>query len=299
VTSRPPTTEGVHPETAELGHAAPLQGVDLMLAADRGLLDAVAAAREEIADAVTLIAARLSAGGRLFYVGAGTSGRLGVLDAVECPPTFCTPPEWVQGVLAGGDGAMWRAVEGAEDDRSAGGRDLLARGAGANDVIVGITASGRTPYVHGALEWARANGAASVLLACVARDELLETQADVVIGVATGAESLAGSTRLRAGTATKLVLNMLSTLTMAQLGRVYGNLMVDVNTSGNAKLQRRGIALIERLVPSETERATELFAASDGQVKLAVVMGRLGVSREHAALRLQNANGFLDRAMAD
>lgn len=292
-------TEAVHPETAALGHAVPLEGVDLMLAADRGLLDAVAAARVEIAAAVTLIATCLRAGGRLFYVGAGTSGRLGVLDAVECPPTFCTPPEWVQGVLAGGDGAMWRAVEGAEDDRAAGGRDLQARGAEAGDVVVGITASGRTPYVHGALEWARANGAASVLLACVARAELLEAQADVVIGVATGAESLAGSTRLRAGTATKLVLNMLSTLTMAQLGRVYGNLMVDVNTAGNAKLQRRGIALIERLVPCDTTRATELFDASDGQVKLAVVMGRLSVSRVQATERLRAADGFLDRALSD
>lgn len=296
-----PSTEVAHTATEGLGSVDALAGVELMLAADRGLLDAVASARAELARAVELSAESLRAGGRLFYVGAGTSGRLGVLDAVECPPTFCTQPELVQGVLAGGDAAMWRAVEGAEDDAEAGGADLRARGARAGDVVVGITASGRTPYVHGALAWARARGLTTALLACVPATELApeHTRVDVVLAVPTGPESLAGSTRLRAGTATKLVLNMLSTLTMAQLGRVHKNLMVDVNTGGNAKLWRRGVGLVAELVGCSADRAEELLASAEGRVKVAVVMGACGLDAEAAEARLAAADGVLAAALAD
>ena len=295
-----PSTEVAHPGTGELGSGSPLAGVDLMLAADRELIEVVASAREEIARAVELAAASLREGGRLFYVGAGTSGRLGVLDAVECPPTFCTPPDQVQGVLAGGAGAMWCAVEGAEDDATAGGMDLRARGAQGADVVLGITASGRTPYVHGALAWARAHGLTTALLACVPASELLpeHTRVDVVIAVPTGPESLAGSTRLRAGTATKLVLNMLSTLTMAQLGRVHQNLMVDVNTGGNAKLWQRGVRLVTELVGCDAGRAEELLTAADGRVKVAVVMGAAGLEPGGAEARLAEAGGVLATALA-
>lgn len=307
-----PATEAAAPATRGLDRRAPLESVEAMLAADRGLVDKLHAERHELAAAVELIAARLAAGGRLFYVGAGTSGRLGVLDAVECPPTFCTDPELVQGVLAGGDGAMWRAVEGAEDDAAAGGRDLAARGAGAADVVVGIMASGRTPYVHGALAWARAAGAATVALVCVTRAAFEAAASrltsaspskgsadgpDVVIALDTGPEALAGSTRLRAGTATKMALNMLSTLAMARLGRVHDNLMVDVNTRGNAKLWQRGIALVAELAGCPGERAEALLQAADGRVKTAVVMGRLELPRAAAEARLAAAGGFLAAAL--
>lgn len=296
-----PSTEAAHAATRALGSADALAGVDLMLDADRGLFDAIAAERTSIAAAVELIAGRLRSGGRLFYVGAGTSGRLGVLDAVECPPTFNTPPELVQGVLAGGDGAMWRAVEGAEDDAAAGGAALAARGVVAGDVVVGIAASGRTPFVHGALAWARERGAGTALLACVPSTELAaeHARANVVIALATGPESLAGSTRLRAGTATKVVLNMLSTLTMAQLGRVHTNLMVDVNTRGNAKLWQRGIGLVAELAACSPARAEAQLEAADGQVKVAVVMERRGLARAAAQALLAAAGGVLAAALQE
>lgn len=292
------STEAVDPATARLGEVDALGGVELMLAADRGLVETLHAARVELARAVETIADRLAAGGRLFYLGAGTSGRLGVLDAAECPPTFQSDRAQVQGILAGGDVAMFRAVEGAEDDREAAGAELDRRGLTSADVVVGITAGGTTPFVHAGLAHARARGAATVFLACVGKDEVPD-DADVSIRLLTGPEALAGSTRLRAGTATKMALNLLSTLTMARLGKVYRNLMVDVDTSCNRKLVARGERLVEELVPCALDRAAELLAAAGGAVKLAVLMGRLDLDRATATARLAAANGFLDVALGE
>jgi N-acetylmuramic acid 6-phosphate etherase len=294
-------TEAADPATAALGTLARTDvgaAVDLFLAADAGIVAAVAAARDDLARAVELIAARLARGGRLFYVGAGTSGRLGLLDAVECPPTFQSAPDQVQAVLAGGPGAFLQAVEGSEDDAGAAGRELAARGLAAADVVLGIAAGGTTPFVHGALASARAAGAATIFLACVPREQVSDA-ADLSIRLVTGPEVLAGSTRLKAGTATKLALNLLSTLVMARLGKVHGNRMVDVNTRGNAKLVERGRDLVAELVGCEAERAAELLAAADGQVKLAVVMGALGLEAGAARARLEAAGGFLDRALTE
>lgn len=292
------STEAVDPSTVRLGELDALGAVELMLAADRGLVDVLFAARVELARAVDRIVACLAAGGRLYYLGAGTSGRLGVLDAAECPPTFQSDPEQVQGILAGGDEAMFRAVEGAEDDGEAAGRELDRRGLTDTDAVVGITAGGTTLFVHAGLAHARALGAATIFLACVGKDEVPD-DADCSIRLVTGPETLAGSTRLRAGTATKMALNLLSTLTMARLGKVYRNLMVDVDTSCNRKLVARGERLVEQLVPCALDRAAELLEAAGGSVKVAVVMGRLGLDRETATARLVVANGFLDVALGE
>lgn len=289
-------TERTNPATSQLGRLAreDLGGaVDLFLAADADVLAAMTAARDELAAVVELVAGRLAAGGRLFYVGAGTSGRLGLLDAVECPPTFRTDPGRVQAILAGGDGAFRRAVEGAEDDFDGARPELEARGVAADDVVLGIAAGGTTPFVHGALAAARERGAATVFLACVPRSEVPD-DADLSVRLVTGPEVLAGSTRLKAGTATKLALNLISTLTMARLGKVHGNRMVDVDTSGNAKLVERGRSLVVELVGCERERAVELLDAAGGRVKPAVVMGRLGVGLEEAERLLEAAGGHLD-----
>jgi N-acetylmuramic acid 6-phosphate etherase len=269
---------------------------DVINAEDQKVALAVRAAKPEIVRAVELVTERLARGGRLFYVGAGTSGRLGVLDAAECPPTFQTEPDLVQGVIAGGFDALTRAVEGAEDARDAGAADLLARGLDANDIVLGIAAGGTTPFVHGALAFAKERGAATLFLACVPREQAADA-ADVSIRVLTGPEVIAGSTRLKAGTATKLVLNLLSTLTMVRLGKVHGNLMIDVNTRGNAKLRERGIALVVRLASVDAARAEQLLDAADGSVKLAVVMSERRLSASEARERLASASGYLRRAL--
>ena len=292
-------TERANAATVELGRLAredAAAAVDLFLAADATIVAAVAAARAEVAAAVELVAARLAAGGRLFYVGAGTSGRLGLLDAVECPPTFQSPPDMVQAVLAGGDGAFLRSVEGAEDDPEAAGVELAARGLCDRDVVFGIAAGGTTPFVHGAIEAARGVGAGSIFFACVPAERVPD-RADLSIRVVTGPEVLAGSTRLKAGTATKLVLNAVSTLVMARLGKVHQNRMVDVNTRSNAKLVERGRDLVAELAGCDGDEAAELLEAAGGQVKLAVVMGALGLDAGQAAGRLEASGGYLDRAL--
>lgn len=292
------STEAADPATEELGSLDALGAVELMLEADRGLVDALLAARAELAAAVELIADRLADGGRLFYLGAGTSGRLGVLDAAECPPTFQSDPELVQGILAGGHAAMFHAVEGAEDDRAAAAAALDAAGLSRRDVVFGITAGGTTPFVHAGLAHAKSAGAATVFFACVPATEAPD-QADLSIRVVTGPESLAGSTRLRAGTATKMALNLISTLVMARLGKVYRNLMVDLDTSCNQKLVARGERLVAKLVPCDSACAETLLAAANGSVKVAAVMGRLGLEREAAEARLVEAQGFLGRALGE
>jgi N-acetylmuramic acid 6-phosphate etherase len=244
-----------------------------------------------------MAAQRLRAGGRLFYVGAGTSGRLGFLDAAECPPTFGSDPGQVQAILAGGTEALLGAVEGAEDDREAARAAILRCDVGPHDLVIGISAGGTTPFVLAALAAARGRGAGTVLLACVG-PEHAPAEVDLEIRLATGSELIAGSTRLKAGTATKIVLNTISSLTMVQLGKVHGNLMVDVNTRSNVKLVDRGERLVVQLAAVDRAAARRLLEAAGGRVKVAVVMARHGVGPEEASSRLQAAGGRLRQALA-
>jgi len=290
------STEAIHPASEALDRMSVSAAVELMTREDSGVAEAVDAARADIAAAIELVVDRLRAGGRLIYVGAGTSGRLGMLDAAECPPTFQSSPELVQGVIAGGERALLHAVEGAEDSREDGATMMAARGIGPADVVFGITAGGTTPYVHGALEAARARGARTVFFACVARAEVPDT-ADVSIRVLTGPEVIAGSTRLKAGTATKMVLNMVSTLTMVQLGKVHGNLMVDVNTAGSEKLQDRGERLVQHIAAMSRDEARSLLIRASGSVKLAVLVHLRGLNVDEASARLRAAGGHLRRAL--
>ncbi|MDB5101554.1 MAG: Multifunctional fusion protein [Cyanobacteria bacterium RYN_339] len=284
-------TEGVNPESVGLDALPTEAMVAVMHAQDYAAVQAVEGAQGAIAAAVDDIAARLADGGRLFYVGAGTSGRLGVLDASECPPTFSSDPATVQGLMAGGDRALREAVEGAEDDRAAGAADLLARGLGPKDYVVGISANGGAPYVQGALAAAQQAGAGTGLITCNGvRPGLVQPDHAIVLPV--GPEVLAGSTRLKAGTATKLALNMLSTLAMVRLGKVHDNLMVDVRIS-NRKLQARAERLVGRLTGLAAEPAATLLAAAGGSVKRAAVMHHAGVDAAKADALLAESRGFL------
>lgn len=290
------STEHRNPRTLAFDALGIEHAVELVQREDETIHVALRAARPHIARAVELVVERLRRGGRLFYVGAGTSGRLGVLDSVECPPTFQTPPSMVQAVLAGGEPALWRAVEGAEDDPHAAGRELDARGLNANDVVFAIAAGGTTPFAHGAVDFARQRGAASVFLACVPFDQAPD-RADVSIRVVTGPEVITGSTRMKAGTATKLVLNTVTTVAMAQLGKVHENLMVDVDTSKNAKLVDRGARIISTLTGASRVEALELLTAASGQVKIALVMHAHSCSAQAAQTRLDAARGSLRVAL--
>jgi len=290
-------TERADPATAALDRLTTLDAVRLVNAADTTIAAAVAAAAPAIARAIDLTAERLARGGRLLYVGAGTSGRLALLDAVECPPTFSADPETVQAVLAGGDSAFTRAIEGAEDSPTAAADELRRRELSELDVVFGIAASGRTPFVHGALRYARDVGAGTVFLACVPERDAPD-EAEVSIRVLTGPEVLAGSTRMKAGTATKMVLNTVTTLVMTRLGRVYENLMVDVNTAGNAKLVDRGRRLVAQIGRVPADAAAELLEAANGEVKTACVMARRRVTVDRARELLAASNGFLRGALA-
>jgi len=289
-------SEAQNPRTAELDRLSTREALGLMLAEDAQVLSALEAAGEELAAAAELVAERLAAGGRLLYVGAGTSGRLGVLDAVECPPTFQSDPDLVQGLIAGGEDAMFRAVEGAEDDEATAAAELAERGLTRADVVVGISASGTTPYVRGALRHAGEVGAATVMLACVPYENVPD-EAGISIRLDTGPEVLTGSTRLKAGTATKMALNAISTLAMVRLGKVHGNLMVDVNTAGNSKLLDRGLRLVSELTDLDRDSAAAALRAAGGSVKLAVVMMRRGLGREAAAEHLAACGGHLRAAL--
>jgi len=292
--SAPSPTEALLSASARLDALETGQAFDVFDAADEGVNAAVRAAKPAIVRAVELVSARLAAGGRLLYAGAGTSGRLGLLDASECPPTFQSHPEQVQGRIAGGQAAFLRAVEGAEDSFEEG-RAALAD-AGPLDVVFGITASGRTPWVHGALARARERGAATVFLACVPH-ELAPDEADVSIRVVTGPEVLAGSTRLKAGTATKLVLNRVTTLAFARLGKVHGNRMIDLDTRANAKLWRRGLGILADLTGLPEDAAEELLRRAGGRVKPAALMHLRGLSTEQARQALERAGGSLRAAL--
>lgn len=286
-----PATEQANPLSRGLDEMPIEAAVAVMHANDYDAVRAVEPAMPAIAALVADTAAAFQQGGRLFYVGAGTSGRLGVLDASECPPTFSSPPELVQGLIAGGEPALRQAVEGAEDDRAAGSRDLLARGLTAKDVVVGLSANGGAPYVQGALAEAREKGATTALVTCnPLRSGLVVPDHLIVLPV--GPEVLAGSTRLKAGTATKLVLNMISTLSMVRIGKVHDNLMVDVQVS-NAKLKVRARRLVERLTGLSPEDAEGLLDRAGGRVKVAAVMHHAGVDAGRAQALLAESRGFL------
>jgi N-acetylmuramic acid 6-phosphate etherase len=286
-------TEAAWPEAAELDALPAGRIVELMAKREARSLAAVERAAPEIARAAEAAAAALAAGGRLVYVGAGTSGRLGVLDASECPPTFGTRPGQVVGVIAGGRRALTRAVEGAEDDAAAGAAALRRLRVSRRDLVVGLAASGVTPYVRGALDAARRAGARTALVTCApAAARAAGLRADVVVALDVGPEVLAGSTRLGAGTAQKLALNAISTTAMVLGGRAWGPRMVDVR-AGSAKLRARALRLVEELTDRRGAAAEKLLASAGGQVKLAVVMARLGLSRAAARRALAGAGGSL------
>src|SRR5579872_3598147 len=283
-------TEQRNPRTVSIDLAPPLEIVDLIQAEDRTVPDAVATQREAIARAISLVEHAFRAGGRLLYVGAGTSGRLGVLDASECPPTFGTDPQMVQGIIAGGLDALVRSQEGAEDVAADGAAAIDVRGVGPNDVVVGIAASGTTPYVRGALERAKERGARTVIVACSPPPACVVEQVDIAILPFTGPEVVTGSTRLKAGTATKLVLNTITTGAMIRLGKTYGNLMVDLQAT-NAKLRDRAERIVCEVCGVTAEAARELLRAADGSVKLAIVMNKLGVDATAARDALAEEGG--------
>ncbi len=264
-------TEQFNPQTGDLDVMSIRDAVAVMNAEDALAVAAVGRQADAIAAGVAMVAQAFGNGGRLVYFGAGTSGRLGVLDASECPPTFCSPPEMVVGVIAGGDAALKRSIENVEDDRAGGAAEAARLNLGPNDVACGIAAGGTTPFVHGALEEAIHRGARTIFLACTKREHITQN-ADLFICIEVGPEVLTGSTRLKAGTATKLVLNMLTTLAMVQIGKVHGNLMVDIDAMKNAKLIDRSARIIAKITGVERQKAIELLQAAGGKVKRAIVM---------------------------
>lgn len=272
-------TEQINPNSRNLDQLSALEMVDLFNREDAQVITALAEARTDLAEAIDRTADALRQGGRLFYIGAGTSGRLGVLDAAECPPTFCTPPDLVQGIIAGGAGALLRSSEALEDRAEDGMQAIAHHHITSRDVVVGITAGGTTPYVHGAIQAARQRGATTVLIACVPTSQVQLESVDINIRLLVGAEVLAGSTRLKAGTATKLALNILSTGVMVKLGKVYGNRMVDVAVT-NSKLYDRALRIVQDLTDLSREEAATLLEKSDRQVKLALLSYWTGVDAE-------------------
>ena len=294
----PRVTERRNPRSADIDLATPLAIVDLMNAEDRGVADAVATQRVAIARAIELAEDVFRAGRHLFYVGAGTSGRLGVLDASECPPTFGSDPVMVQGIIAGGPAALVRSQEGAEDRPDGARADLAAAGVTRGDFVLGIAASGTTPYVRAALEHARTLGAHTGILACSPPASDLVQAVDVAIVPITGPEVVTGSTRLKAGTATKMVLNMITTGAMVRLGKTYGNLMVDLQAT-NDKLRDRADRLLVTTRGVTRDEARGLITAAGGSVKVAMTMHALGVDRETAVARLAAAGGVIRRVITD
>ncbi len=284
------STEARNPRSEQLDELPTLELLTVINDEDATVAAAVRAALPAVAQAVDAISARFAAGGRLFYVGAGTSGRLGVLDASECPPTFSVSPELFVGLIAGGDSALRRSSEKSEDSKEEGARDLAAAGFGAGDSLVGIAASGRTPYVIGALEYARQLGGLTVALTCVAGSAMGQV-AQFAIEAVTGPEVLTGSTRMKAGTATKMVLNMISTGVMVRQGAVFGNLMVNVQPT-NEKLVDRAQRIVAAATGCDMPRAARLLAEG-GSVKNAIAMQTLGVGRAEAEQRLRASGGRL------
>lgn len=289
-------TEQRNPNTMNIDTLSTLDMVKLINREDHRVAEAVALVTDKIAAAVDVIAARLSTGGRLIYCGAGTSGRLGILDAVECPPTYSTDPETVQALMAGGYGAIFKAVEGAEDSKELGKTDMQGIGFSGKDVLVGIAASGRTPYVLGCMEYAKELGAPTVAVTCCP-GSILDSFADIGIAPAPGPEVVTGSTRMKSGTAQKMVLNMLSTGAMIKLGKVYGNLMVDVKPS-NEKLVRRCVTIVCSATDCTEEEAVDALEQCGYHPKTAIVMLLRGVDAETADRLLEAAGGRIAKVLA-
>jgi N-acetylmuramic acid 6-phosphate etherase len=291
-------TEQRNPRSMRIDQLSSIEIVDLINAEDRMVAAAVGEERQQIAHAIDLVVECLRKGGRLIYVGAGTSGRLGVLDASEMPPTYRTDPEMVQGVIAGGLEALVRAQEGAEDHAQDGAAAMDERGIGPNDFVLGIAASGTTPYVHGALQRARELGARTGFLLCTYPSERLMQSHDVVIAPLVGPEVITGSTRMKAGTATKIVLNTISTAAMVRTGKVYGNLMVDLQVTCQ-KLQDRGERILMETLGIERWEAQRLLEESGGHVKTAIAMNKLGLDARGAKEELDLAGGSIADVVGD
>lgn len=290
-------TEQVNPNSQNLDQLSTLEMVRVFNQEDQRTVDAIAAAAPKLAAAIDRTAQSLRNGGRLFYVGAGTSGRLGVLDAAECPPTFCTPPELVQGILAGGPPALLRSSEALEDLPADGAAVIATHQISALDVVVGITAGGTTPYVHGALKEANLRKATTIFIACVPPGQV-DIDADIDLRLPVGPEVLAGSTRLKSGTVTKMALNILSTGVMVKLGKVYGNRMVDVSVT-NSKLHDRALRIISALTDLSRAQADTLLSQSDQKVKLALLMHWADLDKEAAQTALEKNDGNLRQALVN
>ena len=293
-------TEQVNPKSQNLDRLSSLEIVDLFNREDEKTIEAIANARIPLAKTINVVAAAFKQGGKLFYVGAGTSGRLGVLDAAECPPTFCTPPELVQGILAGGAAALVKSSEALEDRPDDGARAICDRQVRHLDVVIGITAGGTTPFVHGALKEAKARGATTVAMSCVGAEQVT-MPADIDIRLLVGAEILAGSTRLKAGTVTKMALNIISTGAMVGYGKVYGNRMIDVAVT-NDKLHDRAIRIISDLTDLDRPQAEELLIESQKKVKLALLMHWTGLDAAAGTALLnkeQNLRSLIENQTAD
>jgi N-acetylmuramic acid 6-phosphate etherase len=290
-------TEAINPATLGIDKLPSAEIVELMLAEDRKMIAAVQRERERIALGAEIIAEGLRQGGRIIFVGAGTSGRLGVLESAEMPPTFGTDPALVQAVIAGGRGATFRAKEGVEDNYEEGARAVTRLRPGRKDVVVGVSASGMTPFVRGALTRARKAGSKVLFVTCDPKTEL-QTFVDLTIALAVGPEVIAGSTRLKAGTATKMALNMLTTTAMIRIGKTYGNLMVDVRT-GSEKLKDRARRIVIMVTGLEYDDADKLLAKARWNVKAAVVMQKTGLSYLKAMSRLRKANGLMREAIGE
>ena len=288
-------TEQCNPATRQIDRLSTLEMVQLINQEDHRCAEAVSKVLPEIARCVDVIEAQLRQGGRLFYAGAGTSGRLGVIDAAECPPTYGVPSDLVNGLIAGGPLALLKSVEGAEDSREMGKKDLVDRGFSRKDVLVGIAASGRTPYVLGAMDYAREVGAPVMALTCCSESEM-SRHADITMSPLPGPEVITGSSRMKSGTCQKMILNMLSTCVMVKLGKVYGNLMVDVQAT-NEKLISRAIRIVQAATGAEESKAQQTLEQCGYACKTAIVMLLLNLDAEEAEKRLQAANGFIARVV--
>lgn len=291
-------TEQPNESSRSIDRMSIAEGFDVMNAEDATVAAAVAKAKPQIVAAIELVVSAFRSGGRLIYVGAGTSGRLGVIDASECPPSFLSDPQMVQGVISGGYDAMFRSIEEAEDSEAYGAEAIDQRKVGPKDVVFGIATGGTTPFVHGAIRRARGLGAKTVFLACVPADQCPD-EGDVSIRVLTGPEVITGSTRLKAGTATKLVLNCVTTLAMIQIGKVYENLMVDVNSPACSKLVDRGARIISKVTGVDRERALGLLNEANGKAKVAIVMALRGVDRTTAERLLDEHDGLVRPVLED
>ena len=290
------TTESRNPNAQFIDRLSSIELVRFINDEDARVASAVRSQENAIAHAIDTIVEKIGGGGRLLYIGAGTSGRLGVLDASECPPTFSTAPELVVGIIAGGPGALVRSSEGAEDVAGLAKRDLQEHNLQSSDVLVGIASSGRTPYVLEAIQYANSLGCRTIIRSCNENVEL-DTKADIDITPVVGAEIIAGSTRMKAGTATKMILNMLTTGSMIRLGKTYGDLMVDLRATNN-KLLDRAIRIVQSLTGLEERQAADLLEKCDGEVKTAVVVNKLSCSPDVARQKLKQSNGFLRRVLA-